>query len=94
MLNETSVGLIRAHSYVYRDFAVSRPRFGELPRFAGPKQERRILMAWTISIIVFSLWIVGVSAPYTLHGHIHLLLALAVAIAIAPVLFRALRKVT
>ena len=37
-------------------------------------------MAWAISIIVLSVWIIGVTMPYTLHGHIHLLLALAVAI--------------
>jgi hypothetical protein len=49
-------------------------------------------MAWTISIIVLSLWMIGVTMPYTLHGHIHLLLALAVAIVLVPVLFRAAQK--
>jgi hypothetical protein len=49
-------------------------------------------MAWTISIIVLSLWFVGVVMPYTLHGRIHLLLALAVAIVIAPALFRAAQR--
>lgn len=49
-------------------------------------------MAWAISIIVLSLWFIGVTMPYTLHGHIHLLLVLAAAIVILPVLFRAARK--
>jgi len=49
-------------------------------------------MAWAISIIVLSLWIIGVTMPYTLHGHIHLLLALAAAIVLVPVAFRAAQK--
>jgi hypothetical protein len=42
-------------------------------------------VAWTISIIVMSLWFLGVTTPYTLHGHIHLLLAVAFAIAMIPI---------
>jgi hypothetical protein len=49
-------------------------------------------MAWTISIIVLSLWLLGVTMPYTLHGHIHLLLALAAAIIIVSLFFRAAQK--
>ena len=49
-------------------------------------------MAWAISIIVLSVWIIGVTMPYTLHGHIQLLLALAVAIVLVPVVFRAAQK--
>ena len=49
-------------------------------------------MAWTISIIVLSLWFLGVTIPYTLHGHIHLLLALAVAIVMIPVFFNKQRR--
>ena len=44
-------------------------------------------MAWAISIVVVSLWLLGVTTPYTLHGHIHLLLVLAVAIVLIPILF-------
>lgn len=36
-------------------------------------------MAWTISLICLSLWLIGVSTPSTLHGYIHVLLGLAVA---------------
>jgi hypothetical protein len=49
-------------------------------------------MAWTFSIIVLSLWLLGITIPYTLHGHIHLLLALAVAIVMIPGLFNTLTK--
>jgi hypothetical protein len=44
-------------------------------------------MAWTLSIIVLSLWFIGVMMPYTLHGHIHFLLALAAAIVLIPAFF-------
>jgi len=35
-------------------------------------------MLWTITIILFVLWLVGWSAAYTLGGWIHILLVLAV----------------
>ena len=49
-------------------------------------------MAWTISIILLSLWFLGVTIPYTLHGHIHLFLALAVAIVLIPSFFNKRRR--
>jgi hypothetical protein len=49
-------------------------------------------MAWTISIIILSLWFVGITMPYTLHGHIHFLLALAVAILMMPLFFNKQRR--
>ncbi len=48
-------------------------------------------MAWTISIIVLSLWFMGVAIPYTLHGYLHLLLALWLVVMI-PVLFDRQRR--
>ncbi len=33
----------------------------------------------TIFIILLSLWLVGISTPYTAHGYIHILPVLAVA---------------
>ena len=41
-------------------------------------------MLWTPSIIFLSLWFLGVTIPYTVHGYIHLLLVLAVASATIP----------
>lgn len=49
-------------------------------------------MAWTISIIALSLWFIGVTTPYTFHGHIHLLLALAVVIVMIPIYFNKHRR--
>jgi hypothetical protein len=44
-------------------------------------------MLWTISIILLTLWLLGVSTPSTLHGYIHILLALAVTASLLPVFF-------
>ena len=35
-------------------------------------------MLWTITIILFILWIVGLVSSYTLGGWIHILLVLAI----------------
>jgi hypothetical protein len=45
-------------------------------------------MLWTISVILLTLWLLGISTPATLHGYIHILLALAVATALVPLLRR------
>ncbi len=39
-------------------------------------------MLWTITIILFILWLVGLVSSYTLGGWIHILLVLAVIILI------------
>lgn len=39
-------------------------------------------MLWTITIILFILWIVGLVSSYTLGGWIHILLVLAIIILI------------
>jgi hypothetical protein len=41
--------------------------------------KRRVPMHSTIFIILLSLWLVGISTPYTAHGYIHILPVLAVA---------------
>jgi len=45
-------------------------------------------MLWTISVILLSLWLLGISTPSTLHGYIHILLVLAVATSILPFIRR------
>lgn len=35
-------------------------------------------MLWTIAIVLFGLWLLGVVTSYTLGGFIHILLVLAV----------------
>jgi len=39
-------------------------------------------MLWTITIVLFILWIVGLVSSYTLGGWIHILLVLAVIVLI------------
>ena len=39
-------------------------------------------MLWTITIILFVLWLIGMVSSYTLGGWIHLLLVLAVIVLI------------
>jgi Family of unknown function (DUF5670) len=39
-------------------------------------------MLWTITIILFILWIVGLVSSYTLGGWIHVLLVLAIIVLI------------
>ena len=43
-------------------------------------------MFWTISIILFTLWFVGVATPFTFNGYIHLLLLAAGAVTLIPLL--------
>lgn len=45
-------------------------------------------MAWTISVILLSLWLLGVVTPSMLHGYIHILLVLVAAITLLPLLRR------
>ena len=49
-------------------------------------------MAWTISVICLSVWLVGVSAPTTLHGYIHILLALAIGANVISIVSRTNRS--
>lgn len=35
-------------------------------------------MLWTIAVVLFVLWFLGLATAYTLHGFIHVLLILAV----------------
>ena len=39
-------------------------------------------MLWTVTIILFVLWIVGLVSSYTLGGWIHILLVLAIIVLI------------
>jgi hypothetical protein len=39
-------------------------------------------MLWTITIVLFILWVVGLVSSYTLGGWIHILLVLAVIVLI------------
>ncbi len=43
-------------------------------------------MLWTIVVILFVLWLLGLATSYTLGGFIHLLLVLAVVVVLVRVL--------
>jgi hypothetical protein len=47
-----------------------------------PAIVRRAKMLWTITIILFILWVVGLVSSYTLGGWIHILLVLAIIVLI------------
>jgi Family of unknown function (DUF5670) len=47
-----------------------------------PGRFRRKRMLWTITIVLFILWLVGMVSSYTLGGWIHILLVLAVIVLI------------
>ena len=43
-------------------------------------------MLWTIAVILFVLWLLGLVTSYTLGGFIHLLLVLALVVIVVRVL--------
>jgi hypothetical protein len=49
---------------------------------AGHQFSGERLMLWTITIILFVLWIIGLVSSYTLGGWIHILLVLAIIVLI------------
>jgi hypothetical protein len=63
---------------------------GRVPQFIRSQQEllvatipfQELQMLWTITIILFILWIVGLVSSYTLGGWIHILLVLAIIVLI------------
>jgi hypothetical protein len=63
---------------------------GHVPQFFRSLQDREVVtipfqelqMLWTITIILFILWLVGLVSSYTLGGWIHILLVLAIIVLI------------
>jgi hypothetical protein len=49
---------------------------------AGQDFQEKTQMLWTITIVLFVLWLLGMVSSYTLGGWIHLLLVLAVIVLI------------
>ncbi len=47
---------------------------------------RRDIMLWTIAVILFVLWVLGLVSSYTLGGFIHILLVLAVIVILVNVI--------
>jgi Family of unknown function (DUF5670) len=42
------------------------------------EETRRLHMLWTITVLLFLMWLIGMVTNYTLGGFIHLLLLLAI----------------
>jgi hypothetical protein len=49
---------------------------------AGQDFQEKRQMLWTITVVLFVLWLLGMVSSYTLGGWIHLLLVLAVIVLI------------
>jgi hypothetical protein len=43
-------------------------------------------MLWTIAVVLFVLWALGLASAYTLSGFIHVLLVIAVAVILIQVI--------
>ena len=43
-------------------------------------------MLWTIAVVLFVLWILGLVSSYTMGGFIHILLLLAIAVVLINVI--------
>jgi len=43
-------------------------------------------MLWTIAVILFVLWALGLASAYTLSGYIHVLLLLAIVVVLIRVI--------
>ena len=45
-----------------------------------PKNERRIVMLYTLAVVLIVLWLLGLVSSYTMGGFIHLLLVIAIVV--------------
>jgi hypothetical protein len=53
----------------------------------NPKQsERRIIMLYTIAVVMIALWLLGLVTSYTMGGLIHVLLVIAIVMVLVNVI--------
>jgi len=57
----------------------------QLPKRYG-KNERSIVMLWTLAIILVVLWLLGIVTSYTAGGLIHILLVVALVVIVVRLL--------
>ena len=50
------------------------------------QQERVDQMLWTIAVILFVMWALGLATAYTMSGFIHILLVLAIVVVLIRVI--------
>jgi hypothetical protein len=59
------------------------------PAVAGtliPEEETKMDLLWTVAIILFILWLLGLVTSYTLGGFVHILLVLAIIVILIRVI--------
>lgn len=62
-------------------------RFGDAIAGSGHEQsERRIIMLWTIAVILLILWALGLVTGYTMGYFIHILLVVAIIVVLVRVI--------
>jgi len=65
---------------------IRKEAIDELQTLCGGRRpllnQETTIMLWTVTIILFVLWIVGLVSSYTLGGWIHILLVLAIIVLI------------
>jgi Family of unknown function (DUF5670) len=50
------------------------------------QSERRIMMLWTIAVILVILWLLGLVSGYTMGNFIHILLVIAIIVVLVRVI--------
>jgi hypothetical protein len=71
-----------ASGATYNRKAAQAWQFGLRLRYELHPISQELTMLWTITIILFILWILGLVSSYTLGGWIHILLVLAIIVLI------------
>jgi Family of unknown function (DUF5670) len=60
---------------------------GSAPANSGSKKsERKLIMLYTIAVIVLVLWLLGLVTSYTMGGFIHILLVIAIVMVLVNVI--------
>jgi Na+/H+ antiporter NhaC len=62
------------------------PEVTEFARFTETISKGEKAMLWTIAVILFVLWALGLVTSYTIGGYIHILLVLAVIVVLVRVI--------
>jgi hypothetical protein len=67
-------------------FLVSRGTVSEVVKNGAAKNERSVLMLWTLVFILLVLWLLGMVTSYTAGGLIHILLVVALVVIVVRLL--------
>jgi len=67
-------------------FALTNQKKLDRERLNGYKKKKEVTMLWTILVILFVLWLVGLITAHTFGGLIHILLVIAVIVLVVRLL--------